>query len=213
MPRWIDITRPVDEDLLCWPGRAPPEHHWEKSLGAGDHCNVSLWRISAHAGTHMDAPLHFIADGKPIDQILPEVFLGRCEIVDLSAPDAPAFDVAFAEQYRGVERLLIRTAHSACTAQSGYDPHDALMSDAAAAILIEGGLRLVGTDRLSVDDSAGKRFVLHHRLLGAGCVIIEGLLLTEVSAGRYQLYAAPLRLTNTEASPVRAFCQPETAKA
>ncbi|MDB5338359.1 MAG: cyclase family protein [Planctomycetaceae bacterium] len=212
MSRWIDITRPVDENLPCWPGRAPPEHRWEKSLGAGDHCNVSMWRINAHAGTHMDAPLHFFADGKPIDQIPAEIFLGRCEIVDLSSPDAAPFDVDLAKRYCGVERLLIRTAHSAGITRTGYQPHDALMSEAAAAVLIEGGLRLIGTDRLSVDDSAGKGFELHHRFLGADCVIVEGLLLTEVSAGLYQLYAAPLRLTNTEASPVRALCQPETAK-
>jgi arylformamidase len=100
---------------------------------------------------------------------------------------------------------LIRTHHSEASRSGGYAPHPCLLTPAAAALLLAGGLQLLGTDRLSVDDSAGSDFALHRMLLGAGCVILEGLLLTDVRPGRYQLVAAPLRLSGAEASPVRAL--------
>ena len=212
MRKWTDITRSIDDSLITWAGRVPPQHRWEKSLRSGDHCNASFWQMSAHSGTHMDAPLHFVADGKSIDQIPPDVFLGICQVVDLCSLDRSGMDEKLAKQYRGTQRLLIRTAHSACTAQTGYLPHEALLSEAAATVLLAGGLRLIGTDRLSVDDSVGRTFALHHQLLGAGCVIVEGLLLSDISAGAYDLVAAPLRFTNVEASPIRAFCSPILAE-
>jgi len=113
-------------------------------------------------------------------------------------------DIA-ARHYAGAKRLLVRTTHSHLHADAHYEPHGALMTEQAAALLIENGLLLIGTDRLSVDDSQGKAFQLHHRFLGAGCVIVEGLMLTNVKEGSYELYAAPLRFTGMEASPIRAL--------
>ena len=205
MNNWIDITRPFDDTLVTWPGRSRPEFRWEKSLAAGHHCNASQWQISAHTGTHMDAPLHFIAGGKSIDQILTEVFIGDSQVVDLTESKSLLVDVAIARQYAGEKRLLIKTAHSTRPITCEYAPHDALMTLEAASCLVEAGLLLLGTDRLSIDDSRGEGHFLHHRLLGGGCVLLEGLWLAEVTAGPYLLFAAPLRLTGTEASPVRAL--------
>jgi arylformamidase len=205
MTRFMDITRPLDETLVLWPGRRPPEHHWERRIADGHHCNASVWQMNVHSGTHVDAPLHFIEDGTPIDQIAPHVFVGSCMVVDLRAVESQTMDEALAGRYRGEQRLLIRTHHSEASRPGGYAPHERLLTAAAAALLLEGGLQLLGTDRLSVDDAHGRDFALHRMLLGAGCVILEGLLLTGVKPGRYHLYAAPLRLSGTEASPVRAL--------
>jgi arylformamidase len=207
MTQIIDITQPVTSDMVCWPGRQPPEHMWEKSIADGNHCNASLWKMSAHSGTHMDSPLHFVDGGQPIDRISPDVFIGPCTVVDLPSHDSSVMNQSIADLYRGEQRLLIRTRRSENKNDSVYQPHDALLTTEAASILLEGGLRLVGTDRLSVDDSRGDDFSLHHQLLGSGCVILEGLQLTDVTSGRYSLIAAPLRLTGTEASPVRALLQ------
>jgi len=203
--RYIDITRPVDDELVCWPGRPPPEHSWEKRIARGDHCNASYWRMSAHTGTHMDAPLHFIEGGSPIDQISPEVFTGTCKVIDLRSADIGVLDDALASRYRGERRLLIRTHHSDSDHGGIYQSHRQLLTPAAAALLLEGGLNLIGTDRLSVDDSEGESYALHRLLLGAGCVILEGLLLADVPPGRYSLLAVPLRLVGADASPVRAL--------
>jgi len=205
MTRFIDITQPVDERMVCWPGRVPPEHSWERHISRGDHCNTSLWRMNAHSGTHMDAPLHFVEGGLPIDRVPPDVFIGECVVVDTRSTGQSTLDDVSACQHRGVKRLLLRTGHSDADGKGVYGHHQPLLTPAAASCLLEGGLLLIGTDRLSVDDSGGKTYDLHHLLLGAGCVILEGLLLAGVEPGQYTLYAAPLRLMGKEASPVRAL--------
>jgi arylformamidase len=204
---YIDITRPVTSDMVSWPGRLPPEHSWEKTIARGHHCNASFWKMSAHSGTHMDSPLHFVDGGQPIDQISPEVFIGACTVVDLTSHGCSTMGEDVTDQYLGTQRLLIRTQHSESSPHGEYLPHDALLTPEAASILIESGVRLIGTDRLSVDDSQGDDFSIHHLLLGAGCVIVEGLDLADVQPDQYSLIATPLRLTGTEASPIRALLQ------
>lgn len=198
MKTYIDITRPMMTDMISWPGRPPPAHRWEKQITQGDPCNVSTWEMSAHSGTHMDAPLHFVDGGRPIDEIPADVFFGDCTLVDIDA----------ANDCQGVKRLLIRTEHSEPAADNAYRAHGPLLSLESAARLLKEGLVLIGTDRLSVDDSSSDDRSRHHLFLGAGCVIIEGLLLADLAVGDYSLYAAPLRMTGTEASPIRAYLAP-----
>jgi arylformamidase len=181
MKTYIDITRPMMTDMASWPGRPPPAHRWEKQITQGDPCNVSTWEMSAHSGTHMDAPLHFVDGGRPIDEIPADVFFGNCTLVDIDAEN---------------------------DCQGAYRAHGPLLSLESAARLLKEGLVLIGTDRLSVDDSSSDDRSRHHLFLGAGCVIIEGLLLTDLAVGDYSLYAAPLRMTGTEASPIRAYLAP-----
>jgi len=211
--RWIDVTRAMDETLVTWPGRPRPHMEWEKRIGSGGggYCNVSRWQMSAHAGTHMDAPLHFVEGGKSIDQVPPEVLIGECRVVDLPALNITMLDEATARRFVGTQRLLVKTPHSVIPADGHYEPHDGLMTDAAAALLLAGGLVLIGTDRLSVDDARGEGFGLHRAFLGAGCVIVEGLALAGVAEGAYDLSATPLRLTGAEASPIRALLRLLTA--
>ena len=203
MNAWLDITRPIDDTLITWPGRTRPARRWEKQIAAGDHCNVSFWELSAHSGTHMDAPLHFVAGAPAIDQIAPDIFIGDCQVVDLTAPGATPLDETRARPLAGAQRLLLKTRPG--PDGPAYDAHGALLTETAAGLLVANGLRLIGTDRLSVDDSQGKSFALHHLLLAAGCVIVEGLRLHEVAAGDYELHAAPLRFRGAEASPIRAL--------
>ncbi len=205
MTRYIDITRPVDGSLPLWPGRAPPIQNWEKRLNQGNHCNASSWQMSSHTGTHMDAPLHFIDGAASIDQVPPEVFFGDCMVVDLRLEPDTLMDIELASRCIGVKRLLLRTHHSIQEVDGGYEAHNRQLSPAAASILLENGLGLLGTDRLSVDDSEGRDYALHRLILGAGCVILEGLLMPSLDPGDYFLHAAPLLLSGMEASPIRAF--------
>lgn len=193
MSDWIDITRPVGDEMLCWPERRLPDRVWEKQLSQGDHCNVSRWTLNAHTGTHIDAPMHFVEGGASIDQISPDVLVGPCRVIDL----------AQAETVRGEARLLIRSSHSAPS--DTYADHGAIMSSEAARVLVESGLVMIGTDRLSVDDSRATDYPLHHLFLEAGCIIIEGLSLTGIDPGPHQLIALPLRMEGAEASPARVL--------
>lgn len=203
MSHWIDITRPMGDSMLCWPGRQPPEFSWEQRLEDGDHCNVSKWTLNAHTGTHIDAPLHFVDGGDSVDRISADKLVGACRVIDLDAMNASTLDRDQAEALRGESRLLIRSSHSASS--ETYAEHDALMTTDAARMLVASGLQVIGTDRLSVDDSRGTDFPLHHIFLEANCVIIEGLCLANVNPGQYRLLALPLRMEDAEASPARVI--------
>jgi arylformamidase len=191
---WIDVTRPMDQNLICWPGRTPPRIAWTKRVDRGDHCNVSAWELIAHTGTHIDAPRHFVEGGTTIDQVSPEVLIGPCQVVTDGAYDANTLV--------GAARVLVRTGYSRIRE---FEHHPALMHVDAARALLRGGMRLIGTDRLSVDDTQTATFELHHLLLGSGCVIIEGLNLDPVADGAYEIVAMPLRMVGAEASPARVL--------
>ncbi len=124
----------------------------------------------------------------------------QATIVSIVRTDTCTFDETTACRLAGTKRLLIKT-------NDVEGPYQPLMTARAASLLIAGGLVLIGTERLSVDDSRGLHFLLHHLFLGAGCVIVEGLLLADVKEGAYFLQAAPLRVAGMEASPIRAFLQ------
>lgn len=206
MSTWIDISRSLDDRLLCWPGRTPPNCTWEKRIAGGAHCNVSTWTFNAHTGTHVDAPLHFIESGLPIDQIPPDTLIGDCLVLNAGQRcQGVLLDEEAIENCRGTDRLIVRTAHSDLKPGEAYPPHGALLTPAAARRLVEAGLKLIGTDRLSVDGTDGVDFSIHHMLLGAGCVIVEGLALAGIDPGDYTLCVLPLRLKGAEASPARAL--------
>ncbi|MDX1435291.1 MAG: cyclase family protein, partial [Anaerolineales bacterium] len=143
MKRYSDISQPVAGNMVTWPGRSPPAHTWENRLQDGDHANASTWRMSAHTGTHMDAPLHFIEGGRAIDQIPPAVYIGKCRVIDRSSAGDPAISEEIARKFRGEQRLLVKTRHSDEILAGRYPAHGALLTPAAASILIEADLLLL----------------------------------------------------------------------
>jgi arylformamidase len=158
--------------------------------------------LLAHTGTHIDAPLHFVATGCAIDEVSLATLIGPCTVVDLASQSMSTLIATDAEQLAGVARLLIKTGFGE---HGVFDHHRELLNTDAADLLLQGGLLLVGTDRLSVDASEEASFTVHRSLLGSGCCIIEGLDLTNVAAGRYELCALPLPVVGAEASPARVL--------
>ncbi len=165
------------------PGRAP-----FKSIGAGDACNLTVLTFGSHAGTHMDAPRHFVADGATIDEVPLARCIGPCRVVTVDRmADAPAL----APYLLAVCRLLLR----GCEA----------ITPAAARLCVERGVWLLGLEGQSVGDHE-----VHRTLLGAGIPVLEGLCLAQVPDGAYHLMAQPLKLGGLDGAPVRAVL--ETAK-
>jgi arylformamidase len=199
---WFDLTRRLDDELICWPGRQAPILHWRKRLEEGQHCNESIWSLSAHTGTHIEAPKHFLTGGRSIDQVSVDTLTGPCELVDISMRSSQTLTAEEAEALRGRIRLLIKTGFGE---EGHFSDHPALLAPEAANLLVESGLALIGTDRLSVDDSTMPDFTLHCLLLSAGCVIVEGLDLSQVAEGSYELCALPIPFVGAEASPARVL--------
>jgi len=177
-----DITLPIEESMPAWPGTPPPCQRWLERMASGDVSDVSEWTLNAHAGTHLDAPSHFLPGAPDLESLGLEALVGPCVVVDYPAL-APS------------ERLLVKL------------PPDGGLSLADAEWLIARGVRLVGVDALSVETEASvdAGAPVHRALLGAGVAVLEALDLRHVPAGPYELVALPLRLQHAEASPVRAI--------
>lgn len=149
--------------------------------------------MCAHNGTHVDAPFHFVRDGKTIDEVGIEPFVGPCYVArhegDVSGEDAAAI-LERAEQTGAAGRILIAGK--------------ATVTEAAARIFAAAGVSLVGNESQTVGPEDGPMAV-HLILLGAGCVLLEGIVLSDVEEGKYTLHAAPLNLGGCDGAPCRAY--------
>ena len=179
MKRIWDITRVLAPGMPVWPGDRPFERGWTARLEDGAPCNVGHFSMSAHAGTHIDAPFHFAGTGATSERVPLQACIGPCVVLPLSR----------LAEARGEERVLVRSGGGAPTA-------------AQVAALPE--LRLLGTDGWSVDPVGSATLDVHHALWHRGVVILEGLDFDAVSDGRYELVALPLRLAGMDGAPARA---------
>jgi arylformamidase len=203
MPKIYDVTVPLSADVPTFPG--DPRFHMEfsHSIAAGDPYNVSQLTLGAHSGTHVDAPYHFLADGATIDQLPLELLIGRARVVDMTALDR--IDRADLERadLRDDIRTLFKTRMSGQLRQPTFLEDFVYLTPEAATYLVKVGIKLVGIDYLSIEKFGSKDYPAHHALLGAGVVIIEGLDLSEVDAGEYDLTCLPLRIAGADGSPAR----------
>jgi arylformamidase len=199
-----DITVPISNDLPVYPGDPAIQITRVMSLEKGDLARVSHLSFNTHIGTHIDPPCHFMQDGIPLDQVPLEVFIGPARIVDVG--EAEVIDAALLSKFNldGVRRVLFKTRNSRYWRETGEFRQDFVYLETdGAALLVERGLRLVGIDYLSIEKFNFDQPTTHWTLLGAGVVIVEGLDLTEVSPGDYELICLPLKIKDGDGGPAR----------
>jgi arylformamidase len=194
----IDISVPIRPGMPTYPGDPTVTLERVKALADGDGVNLSRVDLGAHTGTHVDAPLHFI-DGAEATETLPlDALVGPARVLDLTA--AKQLDAAAFDGVELAERVLLKTSNSELWARGTF-VEDALQLDGGAAqVLVDGGVRLVGIDYLSIGDHDA-----HRVLLGAGVVPVEGLDLRGVEPGDYDLICAPLKLVGSDGAPARVL--------
>lgn len=203
--RIYDVSLPVYPGMLVWPGNPPMAIDYVKSIAQGASSNVSLLHIGSHSGTHVDAPRHFI-DGAPgIDAIDPQILVGKARLVRLT--EAHHIDRSALEQLnlKGVSRLLLGTRNSALLRKGQFTTDYAFVFEDAARYIVEMGIKLVGIDWLSIEEYQKPGRPTHHTLLGAGVVVIEGLNLSNVPPGDYELLCLPLKIKDGDGAPARVF--------
>ena len=200
-----DISLTIYPGMLAWPGQPQVEIDTVKSIAQGGSSNVLLLHIGTHTATHVDAPRHFIPGAPGVDSISPEVLIGPARLLQL--PEVHLIDRSLLEglELKGVERLLFGTRNSALLKQESFEQDYAAISEDAAHYLVDMGIKLVGIDYLSVEKYHNESRPVHHILLRAGVVIIEGLDLTEVPPGDYELLCLPLKIKDSDGSPARVF--------
>ena len=176
-----------------WPGDPAPVREVLADIDKGDIINLTAFSMCAHNGTHLDAPAHFIKEGKTVTDLDPAAFLGDCYVThhegDVTADDARRI-LAEAAAAGAPERILIGGK--------------ATVTEAAARVFADAGIKLLGNESQTVGPEDAPMAV-HLILLGADVVLLEGVILTRVPAGKYFLTAAPIHLGGCEGAPCRAM--------
>ena len=199
-----DVTVAISNELPVYPGDPPVSLTRVQSLEQGDVARVSHLSLSTHAGTHVDPPYHFILDGQPLDRVPLAVFIGPARVLDVG--EAAVIDAALLEDcdLGGATRVLFKTRNSRLWGTTHeFQTEYVYLEPAAAAWLVARGVQLVGIDYLSVEQFNFAQPLTHLALLGNNVVIIEGLDLSEVPAGDYELLCLPLKLKDGDGSPAR----------
>ena len=200
MPRTlIDVTLPISEQLPVWPGD-PPVHVTRVS---DDLPMVSGLSMSCHAGTHVDAPAHFLAGGAGVDALPLDVLIGPAWVVRFAGRGPlTASMLAEAAIPTGTVRLLIRSDNSDRVVEA-FDPDFVALAPDAAAWVLDHGIRLVGIDGPSIEAYDAPGDPVHRALLAAGVIIVENLALAGVAPGAYDLTCLPLRIAGCDGAPAR----------
>jgi arylformamidase len=208
LPKQIyDISVLLGVESINYPMDTPYQREILQTIASGDICDVSRLTMSPHAGAHLDAPSHFIANGRTIDAYQPEEFILPAQVVEIHDPEAVrAAELKLLTVNRG-DALLFKTANSrtGINVNGIFSGKFVYIAPDAAEFCVERGISLVGIDYLSVERYGDETFATHKTLLGNDTLVLESINLAAVPPGRYTLLCLPLRISGAEASPVRAI--------
>jgi arylformamidase len=202
-----DISLPISKSMVVWPGDPAVRITQTSHLDRGDVATVSRLEMGAHTGTHVDAPAHFIKDGSGVDALNLDALVGLALVTEVREASVLTADImAELAIPLGTERVLFHTRNSDLWEQGkrDFDKGFVAISEDGARWLVERGIKLVGVDYLSVGrfDSP---VPTHRLLLEAGVTVVEGLDLSEVRPGMYQLICLPLKIVGADGAPARAI--------
>ena len=182
----------ISRELLSapvYPGDPAPSLHPLQVIGTECEANVSQLSCCVHAGTHVDAPLHYLHNGRSIEQLAPEHFVGPCSVITVTGLLTGS----------DLEKVLPHCQKRILLHGDGA----AFLTQSAAFVLADAGVLLVGTDALSIAPP-NEEAPPHRELLGRGIPVLEGLRLDGIEDGDYLLSALPLKLAGSDAAPARA---------
>lgn len=203
-----DITVEINPELPVWPGDPDVKIERFEKLEAGDNANISRLEMGLHSGTHVDAPYHFLAEGITLDKIPLERFIGSASVVEVPGEVNILSGEVLARlpAVKITERILFKTRNSNHWSERPhrFHPDFVAIDPSGARFLVEQGVKLVGIDYLSIAPFR-KSKETHEILLGAGLIILEGLDLSAIKQGIYQLYCLPLKLGGVEGAPARVI--------
>jgi gluconate:H+ symporter, GntP family len=208
---WVDVTATLDPTRTpVYAGDAPLKFDFLKDMRKGDKLTLSAYSLGAHSGTHIDAPMHFVANGASIDRVALDPLIGAARVIDI--PDSvQAIDAAELNRHawRGAKRVLFRTRSTLRGWMDSAQFHRdfAYVAPDAAQLLADAGVVLVGVDYISAEQFGAPAPRTHQILLGRGIPIVEGLDLRPISAGDYDVIVLPIKVGGHEGAPARAIAR------
>ena len=206
---WIDVSVPVRAGMVHWPDDPPVKLERASSIARGDEANVTRLDMSAHTGTHMDAPLHFFDEDPGMETFPLDIGMGRARVIAIEGEEPIDRGQLEDLDIESGERLLFRTVNSErAWWERDFDPGFVYVSAEAAELLGEIGVALVGVDYLSVGGPGDEGGEVHRALLGAGVWVVEGLDRSMVEPGEYELTCLPVKLVESDGAPARVLVRP-----
>lgn len=205
MSEYIDVTLPLRPQMPFWPESTGLKITAIKRMKSGGVCNLSALTIDLHAGTHVDAPWHYVDEGFTTEDLSIETMMGACWLAHMpDTKEVTAADLEMAGIPDGTTRLLLRTSNSLLwkKGEPEFRKDFVGLSADGARWLVEHKIRLLGIDYLSVGPF-GRGIETHKIVLGAHMVVVEGLYLADVEAGSYELICLPMKLVGAEGAPAR----------
>lgn len=199
----IDVSVPIDANLPTYPGNTPYRLEPIKRIANGDSSNVSTLHLSAHCGTHVDAPRHFFDDGAGSEALPLDILCGRARVIELTTRKGITADDLAASDLSEDVRVLIKTHNSCLWGSPDFQKDFVGVTESGAKYLLEHGIKVVGVDYLTVEVFKTPGAPAHHVLLGGGVIVIEGLNLRDVEAGIYELLCLPLPIVGSDGAPAR----------
>jgi len=202
--KWLDVSVPIYGGMVHFPDDPSIEIDIITHVERGDICTLSAIRMGSHTGTHIDAPIHFLPGGAGAEEVPLENLVGPARVIEINDHDAVKAEELRAHNLGVRERLLFKTSNSArCWTTSEFVHDFVSIAEDAASYLASLNTLAVGIDYLSAGSPE-----THRTLLSAGVVIVEGLNLTGVSQGRYELLCLPLRMLGGDGAAARALLRP-----
>jgi arylformamidase len=199
---WIDVSVPIRHGMVRWPDNPEIEIEHTQHLERGHEATVSRLSLGVHSGTHVDAPVHFVIDGEGIDRVPFERLVGPARVIDFGDIERiRPIDLAGTDLHAG-DRILFKTGNSLRWNEPNFRSNYTCLSLEAAQLLAERRVWAVGIDYLSIG-SMRRGVQTHLVLLKAGVCIIEGLDLSGVESGWYDLICLPIRLEGLDGAPAR----------
>jgi arylformamidase len=205
---WIDITLPIHNDMVCWPDDPPTVISRFRDAEKGDPVTMSQMSLISHVGTHIDAPLHFIAGGTTIDMMPLEIGIGPAIVIEIEDRESVKLDEVKRCRVKKGDRVLFKTINSSRAYETDDFVRDYVyITPEVAQYLGSKKVSLVGLDYISVGSIKQPSTIseTHKKLLNQGVWILEGLNLKGVKAGHYQLVCLPLKLEKGDAGLARAI--------
>lgn len=205
--QWRDVSVPIYAGMVHYPDDPSIEIDNITHVERGDVCTVSRITMGTHTGTHIDAPIHFLPGGTGVEEVPLENLIGPARVIEIKNPKSVKAEELRAHNLGARERLLFKTSNSErCWKTSEFVKNFVAIAEDAASYLASLDTLAVGIDYLSAGNPE-----THRTLLGAGVVIIEGLNLTGIAQGRYEMLGLPLKISGGDGAPARVLLRASDA--
>lgn len=206
-----DISVPIENSMVSWPGDPGVAIDKRLDLCCGDPATVSSLNLGVHTGTHVDAFSHFLKDGQSLSEMDLSRYIGPARVIEIQNPTVITDEELQAHDLSNTTRILFKTANSnSFWSREPFNEHFCHIHPDAAEYLVQQGIQLVGVDYLSVESYHaqtlyGQSAPTHQILMKAGIYIVEGLYLKDIPPGSYELTCLPLSLTGVDGAPARVI--------